>query len=133
MLSGSCLCGRVRYEIDGPMQVMGFCHCENCRKFTGSAFSAGGRIAAQSFRWVEGEEWVQRYESSPGIHRCFCRHCGSSLVSMPDGMPHVGVYSGTLDADPEIHPALHLFVKSKAPWFEITDDLPRFDTFPGST
>ncbi len=52
---------------------------------------------------------------------------------MPDGVSHVGVYSGTLDADPEMQPALHLFVKSKAPWFEITDDLPRFDTFPGST
>jgi hypothetical protein len=132
MLTGSCLCGRVRYEIDGPMLVMGYCHCANCRKFTGSAFSAGGRVAAESFRWMEGEDLVQRYESSPGVHRCFCRHCGSSLASMPEGMPHVGVYSGSLDCDPEARPALHLFVASKAPWFEIGDDLPRFDAFPGS-
>jgi hypothetical protein len=91
-------------------------------------------IPSKNFRWVTGEEFLSRYVSSPGTVRTFCRICGSTLVSLFDNNPEtVGLAMGTLDDDPGIRPSFHVFVGSKAPWFEITDQLPQFDGFPPAT
>ena len=81
MLRGSCLCGGVRYEITGPLSSALNCHCSMCRKAHGAAFRSRARVRATDFRWVQGEELVTYYESSPGNHRGFCRACGSPLLS----------------------------------------------------
>jgi hypothetical protein len=128
-MRGSCLCGEVSYQITGPFKVMGNCHCSNCRKSHGAAFVTWGIIDPDQFRWISGEELVQGYESSPGRKRCFCRKCGSALVSTHSGS--VGeVVVGTIDGDPGARPAEHIFVGSKAPWHEITDSLPQFEEWP---
>ena len=131
MLKGSCLCGGVRYEIDGPLDGARNCHCSICRKAHGAAFRSRAGVLAKDFRWVSGEQLITWYESSPGNHRGFCGRCGSPLLSRFDSRPKVyGLPLGCLDSDPGVRPELHLFVGSKAPWFEITDALPRHQEFP---
>ena len=126
---GSCLCGAVRYEITGPLKFMGNCHCSMCRKSHGAAFATWGIVDPGQFRWTSGETFVRRYESSPGRQRCFCGRCGSPLVSTHAGA--VGeVVAGTFDDDPGMRPREHIFVGSKAPWFEITDALPQSAQWP---
>lgn len=130
-LRGSCLCGAVRYEIDGPLSNVLNCHCGMCRKAHSAAFRTRASVAAEDFRFISGEEFLTRYESSPGTFRCFCSRCGSGVVSMFTDNP--GVYGfplGTLDDDPGVKPVAHLYVASKAPWHEITDTLPQFDGAP---
>lgn len=130
-LRGSCLCGGVRYEITGALTGALNCHCSTCRKAHGAAFRSRARVAAQDFRWVQGEELVTYYQSSPGTHRGFCRVCGTPLLSKFDfDSSAYGLPLGPLDDDPGIKPERHVFVGSKAPWFDITDDLPQFEELP---
>ena len=126
MVHGSCLCGGIRFEAtEVPMIVL--CHCSMCRKATGSAFDAGAPIPVENFTLTKGAELIQRYESSPGNHRAFCRVCGSRAPNRsPDGKLYY-VLAGSFDDDPGVKPALHMFTGSKAPWWEIDDDLPKFE------
>lgn len=131
MLSGSCLCGGVRYAVAGPLTGALNCHCSMCRKAHGAAFRSRARVRAEDFRWLAGEELMTWYESSPGTHRGFCRVCGSKLLSRFDRDPSCyGLPLGALDVDPGVKPAMHVFAAHKAPWFEIADDLPRFSGVP---
>jgi hypothetical protein len=109
-----------------------------CRKQHGAAFRSRAGVAdASDFHWVQGEELVKFYESSPGTHRGFCSNCGSPLVNRLDanaitagGVARIGIHLGTLDDDPGVAPVAHVYVASKAPWFTITDDLPQFAEMP---
>ena len=126
-LQGGCLCGGMRYEIDGPLSEVDNCHCSMCRRFHGAAFATYAKVEPQNFRWLRGLELLTVYESTPGKGWAFCRVCGSSL-----GVPTDGKLSdlalGTLDGDPGVRPTEHIFVGSKAAWYEITDDLPQHET-----
>jgi hypothetical protein len=131
MLRGSCPCGGVRYEINGPLRGVLNCHCSMCRKAHGAAYRTRASVKAADFGWVQGEELVTYYESTPGNHRGFCRVCGSPLISRFDFDPTVyGVPLGALDDDPGKKPKLHVFVAHKAPWHDITDELPQFAELP---
>ena len=131
MLRGSCLCGGVRYEISGPLSGVLNCHCSMCRKAHGAAFRTRASVKASDFRWMQGEALVTYYESSPGNHRGFCRVCGSPLLSRFDFAPAVyGLPFGALDDDPGKKPKLHVFTAYKAPWHDITDELPQFLELP---
>ena len=131
MLRGSCLCGGVRYEITGALSYPLNCHCSMCRKAHGAAFRSRARVKADDFRWTQGAELVTYYESSPGNHRGFCRVCGSPLLSRFDhDSRFYGLPLGALDDDPGIKPGFHVFVADKAPWYDITDELPQFAELP---
>ena len=126
-LHGSCLCGGIRYEIDGTLGPVVNCHCSMCRKATGAAFRTRAAVASADFRWRAGADLLARYRSSPGEERTFCRVCGATLVTLfLDRPDQLGLALGTLDDDPGVRASAHVFVASKAPWFEIEDDLPRF-------
>ena len=100
-----------------------------CRRFHGAAFGTYARVGAQRFRWLNGKGLLAAYESSPGIGWAYCQVCGSSL-----GMPGEGNLSsiaiGTLDADPGVRPSYHMFVGSKAAWYDIADRLPQYHAWP---
>lgn len=131
MVRGSCLCGGVRYEIIGPLRGALNCHCSMCRKAHGAAFRSRASVNAIDFRWTQGAELVTFYESSPGTHRGFCRVCGSPLLSRFDFEPsYYGLPLGALDDDPGVKPKRHVFVAHKAPWYDITDELPQFPELP---
>jgi hypothetical protein len=127
---GTCLCGAVEYAFDGEPLALANCHCSLCRKSHGAAFVTHAVVPAPAFRIVRGAEALSRYASSPGYLRAFCTTCGSRLFEeTPRGI--VAVAAGSLDSVPAEGPRLHFFVASKAPWFTITDDLPRFPAEPG--
>ena len=131
MLTGSCLCGGIAYEIVGPLTQPLYCHCSMCRKAQGSAFRARAGVATVDFHFIRGAELVTYYESSPREYRGFCRVCGSPIHTRFDDRPEVlGLPLGLLDQDPGIRPGFHVFVGSKAPWHEITDGLPQFQELP---
>lgn len=127
---GSCLCKRVQYEIDGELDDVLNCHCSMCRKLHAGAFRTRASIKTKSWFTISGEQFIKFYQSSPGEHKGFCSECGSSLYTKFDAEPDVlGFPLGTLDTDPKVKPGRHIFVGSKAPWHEITDDLPQIHEF----
>jgi len=131
MIGGSCLCGGVKFLVEGPLSGALNCHCSMCRKAHGAAFRSRARVNVAAFRWVQGEDLVTFYESSPGNHRGFCRVCGSPILSRFDQNRAVyGLPLGALDDDPLVKPMLHVFVPNKAPWHDITDGLPQFEELP---
>ena len=125
MLSGSCLCGAIRYEVEGDLGPIVCCHCSMCRKAQGSAFATNAPVEAARFRIVSGEDRLRRYASSPGKWRCFCSSCGSPIISQRDGSAVIRLRIGTLDSRLAARPTAHIHVASKAEWFDILDDLPR--------
>ncbi len=143
-IRGSCLCGGVKFEITGPLLRPLNCHCLQCRKQHGAAFRSRARVRIEDFRWLQGEELVKYYESSRGFRRGFCGNCGSPIVNRPgpnykfasrypSSVSEFGVPLGILDDDPGRRPECHVFVGEKAPWFEITDDLPQHSRLPVSS
>jgi hypothetical protein len=129
VIRGSCLCGDVAWQVDGPVELMSHCHCSRCRKAHGTAFATYLRADAGDFE-LRGRDRIHGFESQPGFMRPSCRRCGSVV---PDGVPFeakVSFPAGPLDDDPGVRPLAHIFVASKAPWYEITDALPRFDAYP---
>ena len=123
MLRGSCFCGAVRYEIHGKLLMFANCHCPDCRKFTGSTFSAIVVTEADGFKIHSGEGNLVPFESSPGKKRHFCKTCGCHIFSLASHRPSmVFVRAGSLDDDPGIKPAQHFWTSHKAPWHEILDD-----------
>ena len=131
MVGGSCLCGGVQFELTQvPLIVL--CHCGICRKANGAPFESGAAVPVADFKLTTGEDLIRIYESSPGVQRAFCRVCGSRAPSMSRDGDVYFVPAGLLDDDPGVKPALHMFVGSKAPWWDITDDLPQFEKWmPG--
>lgn len=127
MRSGSCLCRAVRFELDGDLPPIQFCHCGDCRKAQGSAFASNIPVQESAFRLISGESDLQAYESSPGKQRVFCRRCGSPIFSRHVSKPGVlRLRAGTLDVPTGADPGFHFHVASKADWWAITDDLPQY-------
>lgn len=130
-LRASCLCQGIAFQIHGAVRDMLFCHCAMCRKAHGSAFRARGRVRTADLEWVRGETLARFYESSPGEFRGFCSVCGSNLFTRFSARPQeLGLALGILDDDPGSRPTCHVFVGSKAPWYDIEGDLPQYDSFP---
>ena len=132
--AGSCLCGAIRYEVDEIQAEIAHCHCSMCRKFHGAAFATFGEAKSEHFRWLAGEELLQRYVGHNGTVRQFCRQCGSSLTfQAPGGTDGFVEFSlGTLDSAIDLRPDAHIYVGSKACWSEITDELPQYLESRGS-
>ena len=128
-MRGTCLCGDVVWEVEGPGELVHHCHCGMCRKVHGTPFATAGGFAEASFRFARGQESVRRFESSQGTWRRFCGRCGSSVPGDASGGLVFVSFGGLVD-DPGGRPLAHIFVASKAPWHEIEDELPCFDAYP---
>jgi len=125
-LLGRCFCGAVEYEVADEFEYSAYCHCSNCRRTTGSAFKPFAGIRRAKFRLIRGVTDLLVYGEESG-NDTHCKSCGSLVFSVVRDGAYVHVPMGTLVDDPAIRPTKHIFVGSKAPWFEITGDLPRFD------
>lgn len=130
MAEGHCLCGTIRWRVDGPMTPLSHCHCSKCRKAHGAAFATFTSCDVEAFTWLAGEEARQDYASSPDLVRRFCRHCGSSVPGEVRSRRRMVVPAGGFEDDPGLRGGRHLFAASKAPWSEIADDLERHDAYP---
>src|SRR5213593_942328 len=129
-LHGTCLCGDVAWETTGSLEFMSHCHCSRCRKTHGAAFATVAMCPVDAFRLARGRERIVRYQSSPGFARPFCGRCGSVVACGDSWQGLVGVPAGPMDDDPGVRPLAHIFVASKAPWYEIRGELPSFDAYP---
>lgn len=128
MRKGQCHCGTVRFEFDGEPSEVSYCHCSLCRKMSGSAFGTYIEVANKDFRILSGEDRLARYNLTGRMSKRFCEVCGTTLYSEHTSFPgFVYIGLGVIDDPRGIVPTMHQFVGSKAPWFDIHDDLPQFD------
>ena len=129
--TGRCLCGKISYEIEGEIGPIYNCHCSKCRRWHGSACRTRASVRSKDFKWTSGEALLSRFHSSDTVVKTFCSVCGSNLISILEDNPDfIGLPLGGLEQDPGHKPKGHLFVGSKAPWHEITDDLPQYEAWP---
>ena len=128
MTKGSCLCGAVTYEFEAPAEIFVLCHCNRCKKATGSAFAAGMTVSGLKF--LSGEDLINSYEAPllvmpPQYRREFCRNCGSPVPSATQEPGIYAVPAGSLDDDPGVSPREHVWVNCEAPWEQDINALPR--------
>lgn len=125
--TGQCLCGEVKFQYAGPLGPVALCHCKQCQRAHGSAFSASAPVQAIHMEWLAGAGLITEFASSPGKYRGFCSRCGSQLYSRVDAIPAIlRLRVGALDQPLGKHAAQHVYVESSADWFQITDCLPQF-------
>jgi len=129
--TGSCLCGEVRFEINGQFERFYLCHCEYCRKDTGSAHAANLFSASAVLKWVSGERNVRQFNLPSTRHsRSFCGTCGSALPIMQMSGKLLVVPAGSLNTDVAIKPDAHIFGSSRAAWDDALENVPTFDGLP---
>jgi len=129
--SGSCLCGRVRYTVAGAFERFYLCHCEYCRKDSGSAHGANLFSSTARLEWQSGADQVRTFNLPSTRHtRSFCTACGSALPTSLGEARMLVVPAGSLDSPLSLRPDAHLFVASKAAWDEGLESLPKRAQFP---
>jgi hypothetical protein len=125
--TGSCLCGGVRFRIEGELAPIQVCHCTQCRKAQGGALAAVVPVATRNFHLVSGESMLKGFESSPGKERVFCARCGSPVFSRRTALPEaLRVRAGLIDEPLEVGIASHAYTASRCGWWDINDDAPRY-------
>ena len=131
-IRGSCLCGRVRFELSAPPLFIACCHCSRCRRFTGSAHAANLFVRPADLEWLRGEDGLGGYvlEGEPRFPTAFCARCGSSMPSMSSTGRFWVVPAGGVDADPGVRPQRSIFWGSRACWYEDASALPRHEAMP---
>jgi hypothetical protein len=131
MITGSCHCGAVAFELSGAVTDFEHCHCQTCRKIHGTAFGSSAVVAKEHFHIRKGEDELSEYKSSSTKIRYFCSHCGSHLFAVSSTAPDdVILRIGTLDPGHGLRPESHIYVEDKPDWYEILDDLPQYQTEP---
>lgn len=126
MITGSCFCNSLRYKIDGALQNARACHCSKCRKVFSGASSSYAEVAeGAAFHWLGDIETLSTYTSEGDWAIGFCARCGSTLCGIYQDTVH-GVTLGSVDGDPGVEIAMHLYVDSKAPWDCIGGDAPKY-------
>ena len=128
VLRGRCECGSVSYQVADAFRYAANCHCSNCRAGTGSAFKSFAGIERSKLELTDGADRLLVVGEEDANHTR-CGVCGSLLYSVVRDGEYVHVAMGSLVDAPSIRPTAHIFVGSKAPWFEITDDLPQHDEY----
>ena len=129
--SGSCLCGKVCFDIEGEFEQFYLCHCEHCRKDTGSAHAANLFSSSATLKWTSGEEKVRKFDLPETRHsKSFCCICGSALPMIQMNGKLLVVPAGSLNSEVRIRPNAHIFVSSRAGWDEALEKVPTVEKFP---
>jgi hypothetical protein len=123
-LVGQCQCGAVRYRVPDAFLYAANCHCSRCRAATGSAFKAFAGIERTKLEITQGMDSLLVFGDEE-LNDTRCEKCGSLLFSVVRNGEYVHVAMGSLVDAPSMRPTEHIFVGSKAPWFQITDELPQ--------
>jgi hypothetical protein len=129
---GSCLCGAVRYILEDPPIRRRYCHCGRCRKNRSAAHAANLTTRLDGLRFTAGADELGEYKVPDARYfaTVFCRTCGSAAPRRDSERGIAILPMGGLDDDPGVRPTAHIFVGSRAPWFEITGDLPQYPEYP---
>ena len=130
MYHGSCLCGKVKFEIHGKINDIVYCHCSQCRKAQGSAYATNANVNKNSFVFISGEDNLTAYPYSAEQSKYFCKSCGSPIMSKNSQYPdNIRIRLGTIESVISERPEAHVFVDSKADWDEICDSLPQYSEY----
>jgi len=123
---GSCLCGEVRFSVEGVSDQVANCHCSMCRKFHGAAFAS--LVATIGLKWISGQEHLKEFTAPNGTVRTFCRQCGSCLGfrSKDRRLEDMEIAIATFHQDIPVQIDAHIFTKYKANWCVIDEKLPAF-------
>ena len=127
-VKGRCLCGAVRYTVDGPLRDVSACHCSQCRKQSGHHVAATS--TAKADLTITGKDKITWFSSSPGYRRGFCGACGSHLFWDNQESEKIGIFAGSLDGAAGLKIFEHIFVADKGDYYDIADDVPRHDAYP---
>lgn len=128
-ITGGCLCGALRYQCSSKPKTVSYCHCPDCRKTTGSAFSAAVGVRKDTLKILSGnvKGYTKTADSGNRITREFCPECGSPLFTKVDAYPHiVWIKAGSLDESGHLEPTRQIWTQFAVPWAHISDDLPSF-------
>ncbi|KAF5056342.1 GFA family protein [Anaerotignum sp.] len=128
---GSCLCGEVTFEIEGEFDNFFLCHCERCRKDTGSAHAANLFSSTAELRWLSGEDKAKTFNfRSEGHIKSFCINCGSALPNFQFDGQLLVVPAGCIDSDINIKPQGHIYYANRASWDHDLEKVPKFEELP---
>ena len=123
MHKGSCLCGAVKFEVDGNLPPPDACHCSQCRKHSGHVFASTD--VPRAALAIQGGDGIAWFRSSAAVRRGFCRTCGSSLFWDPIHRDSIAIAMGAFDLPTATRLAIHVHVSSKGDYYDITDGLPQ--------
>jgi hypothetical protein len=123
MPKGSCLCGAVSFEVDGPLRPPDACHCTQCRKQSGH-FWASTDVPRAALA-IQGADNLTWFKSSEKVRRGFCSTCGAALFWDPIHKDVMGIAMGAFDDPTDTHLAIHIFVAEKGDYYDIVDGLPQ--------
>lgn len=130
MIKGRCACARVQFEVENGILDFSHCHCSICRRLHGAAYATFAAVERRRFRYLAGADEIRTYASSARNTRVFCGNCGSTILVDSNSEPEVLYLSmSAIDGDPPRPAGYHAWVSSKAPWHEITDDLPQYPEY----
>jgi hypothetical protein len=122
---GRCLCGATRFLAQGQPKWIAHCHCESCRRATSAAFATYAGYAGTSVAWSGDAPGA--YQSSPGVRRRFCRHCGSPMSFEGERWPgEIHLFVASFEDPAELLPQIHVHVEEQLAWVHLSDGLPRF-------
>ena len=131
--NGSCLCGAVKYTIEGGIDSIIHCHCSLCRKSSGTAYATNGFVQTDDFVIHKGQDNLTSFAFKPGRYRHFCTTCGSPIYSSNDDDPsRIRIRAGLIESDISERPIAHIFTASKANWDTVGDAVPSYDEFEPS-
>ena len=122
-MRGSCLCGAVVYEVEQLDMPIVHCHCHTCRKAQAAASVPCAGVQRAHFRWLQGEEKLSTFESSPGKLRHFCSVCGTHVMAERPAQPHVILRVATLDENPGTQPVMHIWCSHDVSWLQDNEDV----------
>lgn len=130
-IQGSCLCNQIAYEIEGDFDCFYLCHCQRCRKDSGSAHGANLFSTSARLNWIRGRDSITTFTlAGTRHHKSFCSTCGSALPSLQNNGALLVVPAGSLDTDISKRPDAHIFVASKACWDQDLASLPQIAQLP---
>ena len=131
-ISGRCLCGDIKFEIANPPALTGVCHCKNCQRQAGSAFSTLAGVPKSDFTFTAGEPKLYADSdtaSGSTVERYFCGRCGSPIYSIVPGQPDtLFLKTGTLDDTDSFQPQFHVWCDSKQNWVQLDEGVPQIPT-----
>ncbi|NVK36440.1 MAG: GFA family protein [Gammaproteobacteria bacterium] len=131
MIKGACLCGDVQYELNGELDVLAVCHCDQCKRAQGTAFVTNAPVDGRQFKITQGQDKLSAYESSSNKFRYFCSQCGSPIYSQRTDMPEqVRIRVGTVTHGHIPKPSFQIYCEAKASWLQLDQGEPQYPQGP---
>ncbi len=126
---GQCFCGKVQFKIELPIEAVVHCHCSICRRIHGAAFVTWVQVLPKNLYFLQGEDDLQKFQTSEVTYRSFCSSCGTSLMWQNEYCPHRSISRASITSPLDVEPNGHYFYDTHVDWINLKDQLPRYGQF----